>query len=147
MSHENGSENGTTPLRTYTRARRWYPAFLTAFANSGNVRAACHAAQINRRTAYAAREVDPVFAKQWDEAREDAIDALEATAWSRARGGQSDYLLWKLLQANRRQLYGDQTKVTVEDYRAQAEKLAAEFDLDPEKVLADAERLFKSRGR
>jgi hypothetical protein len=90
----------------------WKAAFLEAFRNSGNVRAACQAAAISRKTAYAERLKSKAFEKQWDEAREEAIDTLEAAAWSRART-TSDYLLWKLLQSNRRSLYGDKMEVTV----------------------------------
>ena len=90
--------------------RNWRDLFLQAFRNSANVRAACQAAGIDRTTVYKARQRSKEFAKAWQEAREDAIDALEAVAWQRARGG-SDYLLWKLLESNRRSLYGNKVEL------------------------------------
>jgi hypothetical protein len=90
--------------------KNWEQTFLEAFRNSGNVRAACQAAGVRRQLVYERRAKNKTFAAKWDEAREDAIDTLEATAWTRARA-TSDYLLWKLLQSNRRSLYGDKQQV------------------------------------
>lgn len=94
----------------------WRPTFIEAFRNSGNVRAACQAASITRTQAYRYRAAHPSFAKEWDDAREEAIDILEATAWQRARAGDSDYLLWKLLQANRRYMYGDKQQLEIAQF-------------------------------
>jgi len=85
----------------------WRPGFLNAFKNSGNIRASCAAAGISRAEAYRVRDEDATFREQWDQAREDAIDTLEASAWQIARQPHGQYILWKLLQANRRALYGD----------------------------------------
>lgn len=81
----------------------WGPAFLERLRSSGNVRFACQAASIGRRTAYDRREADETFKAAWDEAIEDACDALEAAAWQRATGGDSpsDTLLIFLLKAHR----------------------------------------------
>lgn len=59
----------------------------TLEANGGNITAACKTARYPRRTAYEAREADPVFAKAWDEAVERGIDALEDEALRRANDG------------------------------------------------------------
>jgi hypothetical protein len=109
------------------------PRFLEAFRNSANVRAACQAAGIERSTPYHHAKTNPKFRAAWDQAREDAIDTLEAVAWKRARES-SDYLLWKLLEANRRSFYGARQTVTLEvtDLR---EKLLAEGE-PPEMVDA-----------
>jgi hypothetical protein len=66
--------------------RCWRKAFLTAIRQLGNVRAACDACGIGRRTAYSLREADPTFAADWDEALEDHTDLLEAEVVRRAMG-------------------------------------------------------------
>lgn len=87
----------------------WMPAFLAALRNSANVRASCQAVNITRANAYKARASSARFRTAWDDALADAVDVLEAVAWDRARK-QSDWLLWKLLQAHRRDFYGDRVK-------------------------------------
>lgn len=66
---------------------RWVKAFLAALSESGNVRLACEAAQINRWTAYDRRENDPDFAKAWADALDQAADLLEEEARRRAYEG------------------------------------------------------------
>ena len=80
--------------------------------------AAAIAAGVSRQTPYQVREREPDFAKQWDDALEEAYDKLEAEAWRRGVEGvsepvffmglevatvrkYSDSLLASLLQANR----------------------------------------------
>src|SRR3990170_8612153 len=72
------------PRKAQARAATWRPLFLEGLRNSGNVRAACHGANIDYGTAYKARERSQEFAGQWDVALEEAADALEAEAWRRA---------------------------------------------------------------
>lgn len=124
----------------------WMPAFLAALRNSANVRASCQAAQIDRRFVYRARDKYTRFAAAWDDALEDAIDTLEAVAWQRARA-QSDYLLWRLLAANRRDKYGDAVKVTI-DLEAEARRIAEREGLSPEeagRIVSLAEHLQKGK--
>ena len=82
------------------RFSQWRPLFLEALANSANVLASCRAAGIGRTTAYKYRDQNPEFAKQWDQAIDEAVDTLEAAAWKRARD-YSDTLLIFLLKAHR----------------------------------------------
>lgn len=74
----------STRKKKPTKRRAWKPAFLAAYALTGNVRAAAEAAQINRSTAYRGRDADAKFAQAWDEATEDAADRLEQEARRRA---------------------------------------------------------------
>ena len=74
---------GTATVRTPEAS----DAFLKALAKSCNVTAACRAAGIGRRTAYDWRNDDEAFAAAWDEAVEEAADALEAEAWRRGHDG------------------------------------------------------------
>lgn len=65
----------------------WKPAFLAALRNMPVIRHACDAVSINRSTAWRAREADPAFAKEWDEAMADGVDAAEAAAFKRGVEG------------------------------------------------------------
>ena len=124
----------------------WMPVFLLALRNSANVRASCQAAGISRKEAYKRRGNSARFKDAWDEALDDAIDTLEAVAWKRARE-QSDFLLWRMLAANRREKYGDAVKISV-DYEREAARIAAEHNLPPEqaeKIVSLAERLKQGR--
>jgi hypothetical protein len=124
----------------------WMPVFLRALRNSANVRAACQAAGLTRAGAYKARGQSVRFSKAWDEALDDAIDTLEATAWQRARAG-SDFILWRLLASLRREKYGDAIAVKV-DLTAEAERIARERGLPPEqagKIVEMAEHLKRGR--
>lgn len=87
----------------------WRPAFLKVLANTGNIRASCQAAGISRPEALRAYERSPKFRKEWDEAMEDAADALAALAWKRAREG-SDPMLMFLLRAVRPETYRENYK-------------------------------------
>lgn len=83
---------------------KWMNTFLAALRNSGNVRAACDKAGISKAAAYLARDRDSIFRDAWEEAQSDAVDILEAVAWSRAQT-QSDTLLIFLLKHNRPEKY------------------------------------------
>lgn len=62
-------------------------AFLDALAVRGNVRDACLAAGVPRRTVYDWRNADPEFATHWDTALDMAADTMEREAWRRAVEG------------------------------------------------------------
>lgn len=68
-------------------APNWPELFLEGLRKCGTVRAACEAAGVNRSTAYRRRMADPEFAREWDDALEDGIDALEEEARRRAVEG------------------------------------------------------------
>ena len=61
--------------------------FLETLAETVNVSAACRKAGIRRRTAYNWRNADPRFAREWDDALDDGIDAMEAELHRRAFEG------------------------------------------------------------
>ena len=92
--------------------RPWCGAFLTALRNSCNVRASCQAAGIHRSTAYEARQRDPAFAAAWQDALEDAIEALEAHARAMALAGDTIMTIF-LLKAHRPEVYRDRYEVNV----------------------------------
>lgn len=59
---------------------RWQDAFLAVLRETANVRQACAAVGIARKTAYNHREKDAEFASEWDAAMEDAADLFLAHA-------------------------------------------------------------------
>ena len=62
-------------------------ALLAAFRETGNVRLACEVAGVGRTSHYRWRDEDPAYREAFDQAREDAIDALGAEAHRRAVEG------------------------------------------------------------
>jgi N-methylhydantoinase A/oxoprolinase/acetone carboxylase beta subunit len=146
------------------KADIWKPKFIEALRNSGNVRASCQMAGISRRAAYKAREKSELFAHQWDEALEEAIDTLEAAAWSRARDGvkrvepimyqgqkvsekviteYSDSLMTLLLKAHRPEKYRERFDVEIKDLRSRAETAIADVMRRTGKDRAEAIALLK----
>ena len=105
MGEHSNVTNGTLAKNRPAMAR-----FLDKLRESGNVRLSCEAADVNRRTVYRWREKWSTFADEWQEALDDALDLLEAEAWRRARK-TSDRLLMFLLQAHRRDVYGERVRV------------------------------------
>jgi hypothetical protein len=139
------SSTFTTPSRARKPyARGWKPAFLEALRNSANVRASCRAAGIDRSTAIKARQRDASFAAAWEEAVQDAVDTLTATAWQRAMTGGSDRLLEVLLRAYAPEQFGDRLRV---DVTTEARRIARELGATPEEeaAVAEAERILQRR--
>ena len=62
-------------------------AFLAAFRETRNVRAACDAAEVGRSSHYRWLETDAAYEEAFDLAKEDAADILEAEATRRAVDG------------------------------------------------------------
>jgi hypothetical protein len=65
----------------------WHDAFLASLRSIPVVARACEAVEINRTTAYRAREADPAFAEDWDAAMEDGVDRAESEAFRRGVAG------------------------------------------------------------
>jgi len=121
-----------TPKKAKRTAGEWRPLFLAALRNSGNIRAACQAAGIDRPKAYNHRDKDPAFAAAWQEALEDAVDVLEAVARQRALE-MSDTLLIFLLKSHRPEKYRETFRHQVTDGQGGPLRLQVEVvsDRDP----------------
>jgi len=130
-------------VSTPTRAHRppWADRFIEVFAVTGNVRLAATAAGVSRDAPYKRAQVDASFARDWLQAREDAVDMLEAEARRRAMSS-SDSLLIFLLKSLRPETFRDRVDITV-DLRRQAERIARDLNLSPESLIAEAERLLE----
>lgn len=104
-------EKPTHPTRPHqpfgTRKRK---VFIAELRNTANVRASCRAADIQYSTAYDAKAADPVFAQEWHDAIEEAVDLLEQKAWSNALDRDSETSLWNLLKAHRPEKYKETTR-------------------------------------
>jgi hypothetical protein len=63
--------------------------FILTLSSTGNVTAACRAANVPRRTVYDHREAYPEFAAIWDDSLEESLDKLEGKLWSMGAGGNT----------------------------------------------------------
>jgi len=90
----------------------WHARFLELLSQSCNVTLACKGAGITRETAYVHKKELPDFATAWEDAKEAAIEILEAEAWQRARK-QSDVLMIFLLKAHKPEKYRERTEIDV----------------------------------
>jgi hypothetical protein len=127
-----------------TRPKAWQAAFLIAFRNSGNVRAAAQAAGVSRSEVYLARTRDASFAEAWDEAAEEAVDAIEARARQLALAGDTRLLMF-FLQHLRPAVYGERLRV---DVASEARRIARQLGGSPEDeeaAVAEAERILQRR--
>lgn len=85
--------------------------FLQGLREHGTVYHAARAADISRTTAYAWRQDDPEFAREWAEALEDNTEKLEASLYQRAF--TSDVLGIFMAKARRPEVYRDNYKIDV----------------------------------
>jgi hypothetical protein len=65
----------------------WRPRFLAALSMTHCVQLSCRSCKISRWMAYDHRESDPEFARQWDQAIEDALELLHSRVWQRSLEG------------------------------------------------------------
>ena len=75
------------PKRWPAGGRRWRRAVVATYAQTGSLEAAATAAGTSRRTVCRARDEDPGFAAELEEAMEIYADALEAECDRRAFSG------------------------------------------------------------
>lgn len=113
------------------------------FRETCNVSEAARAAGVGRRTVYDWRDADLAFAAAWDEAEEEAVDALEAAARKRAMES-SDRLMEILLKAHRPAKYMDRSKTEITG-KAGADLIPARTEDEMRNMLADRLREAISR--
>jgi hypothetical protein len=135
------------PKQRYTGvAKGWVPAFLAAFANTGNVRASAQAAGISRDTVYGLRERNAEFRHDYEIAQQEAVDLLAAEARRRALTS-SDTLLIYLLKVHGGEEYRNDQRRQQEHKLSDAalkvaiEKIAAQMGVDPAGVQELAEKV------
>lgn len=140
------SPTGKEPVRDKAtpknaKAPTWKQAFLRALRKLGIVGYACSVAKVHRSTAYRHYEKDPVFAKAWESALEDACDRLEQEAIRRACQGTAKPVFYKGDQCGSIQEYSDTLLIfMLKAYRP--EKFRESFDYDK---LAEA--MLRAQGQ
>ena len=108
-----------------TRKKR----FLEALTAQGTVYHAAQAAGISRQTAYRWREEDLDFAFAWDEAIDNAVDAVENTIYQQAVGGNTLAAIF-YLKAHR-PIYRDRLNVDVEQVNSEIHERLAQLRANP----------------
>jgi hypothetical protein len=101
------------PSRARTRkTARWRAIFLRTLAKTPSVTMAAKAAGINRRTAYDHKELDPEFAKKWEDALDQSLDVLEHAVYQRALTEDAQLAMF-LLRAHRPTTYRETQRLDV----------------------------------
>lgn len=85
---------------------------LEGLSRHYTITAACEYAGISRPTAYAWKDEDPAFAAAWEEARNQAVERLEESAYERASRG-NDVLTIFLMKGMRPEKYRDTFKADI----------------------------------
>lgn len=67
--------------------------FLSHLRKTSNISESARVAVVSRRAVYEWRDADPDFAAAWDDAIDEATDALEAEARRRALDGHEEYVI------------------------------------------------------
>lgn len=93
---------------------KWHAVFLELLTGSCSVTVAARGAGIDRTTAYLHYRNNKEFARQWDDAKEAAVEILEAEAWNRARK-KSDTLMIFLLKAHKPEKYRERYELAYMD--------------------------------
>mgnify|MGYP003670706850 FL=1 len=91
----------------------WSLLFLQTLGATGNVSAACKAADVSRATVHRHRAKYPEFADAWDGSMEEALDKLEGVLWREGANGHIRAI--ELVLKARRPMFreGHKSEVTV----------------------------------
>lgn len=96
----------TAKSNSRTSKRQRQRAFLKAYASAGNLAVAAQAADVDRSAVYRWQK-EPKFADQFEQAREEAADRLEAEALRRARSGVDEPVFYRGVQVGSVRKYSD----------------------------------------
>src|SRR5687767_3489923 len=94
--------------------------FIETLAAQGTVSHAAQAAGVSRNTAYRWRQEDREFASLWDEAHENAVDAVESVLYQKALSGDTIAMIF-YLKAHRT-IYRDRLNIDVKQVQNQIEE-------------------------
>jgi AcrR family transcriptional regulator len=95
-------KRGTLPAH----APEWTTLFLLTLSSTGNVAAACRAANVPRRTVYNHYRDYPEFTEVWDDAREESLDKLEGLLWKQGAEGNTRAIEF-VLRGRRSDIFGE----------------------------------------
>ena len=96
---------------------------------------AAEAAGVSRNTAYRWRHDDLEFACLWDEAHDDAVDAVESVLYQKALSGDTIAMIF-YLKAHR-PIYRDRLNIDIKQVQSDIEERMARLGMTPE-LLARA---------
>lgn len=108
-----------------TRKKR----FLATLTAEGTVLHAAQAAGVSRWTAYRWRHEDLAFAELWDEAIENAVDAVENVVYHRALGGDIIAAIFYLKA--QRPKFRDRLSINVEQVQSEIDEMIERFRDNP----------------
>ena len=109
--------------------------FIAALTVHGTVYHAAQAAGVSRNTVYRWQRDDPVFAEQWYEAHENAVDAVESTIYQQAVGGTTLAAIFYLKA--QRPKFRDRVSIDVEQVKGEIQERMAQLGVTP-RLLARA---------
>ena len=100
--------------------------FIETLAAQGTVsHAAAQAAGVSRNTAYRWRQEDQEFARLWDEAHENAVDAVESVLYQSALRGNIVAIIF-YLKAHR-PIYRDKLNIDLKQVQSEIEEKIAQL--------------------
>jgi transposase-like protein len=99
--------------------------FIETLATQGTVSHAAQAAGVSRNTAYRWRRDDFDFASLWDEAHENAVDAVESVLYRKALKGDTICMIF-YLKAHR-PIYRDRLNIDLKQVQSEIEEKIAQL--------------------
>jgi len=99
--------------------------FVAALTSHGTVLHAAQAAGISRQTAYRWRQDDREFASLWNEAHENAVEAVESVLYQKALSGDTIAMIF-YLKAHR-PIYRDRMNVDLKQVHSEIEERIAQL--------------------
>lgn len=120
--------------------------FIRILRVTGNVSESCRQVGLSRMIAYDLREKIPEFAKAWDDAIEEAVDALEAEARRRAVQGVPEGVYYEGVKVDTQQRYSDRMlEILLKAHRP--DKFRENVKVEHEIGANLAQRIEKARRR
>jgi len=104
--------------------------FIAALTVQGTVYHAAQAAGISRQTAYRWRDDDHEFASLWDEAKDNAVDAVESSLYQKALSGDTIAMIF-YLKAHR-PIYRDRLNIDIKQVQSEIEERMAQLRENPD---------------
>jgi 20S proteasome alpha/beta subunit len=103
--------------------------FIDALTAQGTVYHAAQVAGISRQTAYRWHREDPDFADQWDEAIENAVDAVESVIYQKALSGDVIAAIFYLKA--QRPKFRDRLNIDIEQVKSEIQERVAQLGMNP----------------
>jgi len=104
--------------------------FIETLASQGTVSHAAEAAGVSRNTAYRWRHDDLEFASLWDEAMDNAVDAVESVLYQKAVSGDTIAMIF-YLKAHR-PIYRDRLNIDIKQVQSEIEERMAQLRENPD---------------